>query len=424
LKDPVFVWSSLTGASANQVNTNTPGEVRATFSMAGSSMPPGTHALATVTFRARSVPLTLETPLELEIVDVTDTSGTTFNYGTDAQSAYARILPRSVRGDNNANNRLDIGDATLIQRLITHLDPVRSWDVSENDLNGDGALNSGDVTKTLRVVVGLDPQPGAKGMLNTLPPETEIPLAPNHVSPIVLLSQSSHLQSQVLTPVERAFMVPNTLKGQAGDMVTVQVVLTNLVTTISGVTFVLDYPTNALRLLNAQSHRTGAFVSANSVVVWNVAPGQNDYLAQSGRVTLAASSATPWPGTNGVLAELTFQVQAGSGSQWPLTLSHVEITPDGYDNRQLIDATALFVFDGGSPVIVAPTLTTKGLKYSANGFGVTFEAQSGIQYVLEASTNLVFWTPIQTNSGASGPLELRDSTTGVYRYRFYRVNAR
>jgi hypothetical protein len=90
----------------------------------------------------------------------------------------------------------------------------------------------------------------------------------------------------------------------------------------------------------------------------------------------------------------------------------------------LPEATAEFTFDGVIPVIVAPTLSSTGLKYSINGFAVTLSGDLGIEYILEASTNLNSWTPIQTNSGASGPLELRDSTTGVYRYRFYRAKVR
>src|SRR5204863_449884 len=67
--------------------------------------------------------------------------------------------------DDNANNRIDIGDATIIQRLLTGLDPVRAWDVTGNDLNANDKLDSGDVIKVLRAVVGLDPQPSSPGAL-------------------------------------------------------------------------------------------------------------------------------------------------------------------------------------------------------------------------------------------------------------------
>ena len=63
----------------------------------------------------------------------------------------ARVLVRGITGDNNANDRLDVGDATRIQRLLVRMDIARAWDVSGNDLNGNGALDPGDVTKVLSV---------------------------------------------------------------------------------------------------------------------------------------------------------------------------------------------------------------------------------------------------------------------------------
>ena len=62
-----------------------------------------------------------------------------------------------ITGDNNANDRLDVGDATRIQRLLVRTRPIaRAWDVIKaNDLNGSGSLDPGDVTKVLRTVVGL-----------------------------------------------------------------------------------------------------------------------------------------------------------------------------------------------------------------------------------------------------------------------------
>jgi hypothetical protein len=90
----------------------------------------------------------------------------------------------------------------------------------------------------------------------------------------------------------------------------------------------------------------------------------------------------------------------------------------------LPEATAEFTFDGVIPVIVAPTLSSTGLKYSINGFAVTLSGGLGIEYILEASTNLNSWTPIWTNYGTGGSLELKDEAAGAYRYRFYRAKVR
>jgi hypothetical protein len=65
----------------------------------------------------------------------------------------------------------------------------------------------------------------------------------------------------------------------------------------------------------------------------------------------------------------------------------MEITPDGYDNRQLPVVTGMFSTQGGIPVITTPVLAATGLKYSSNGFAVTLNGEVGIKYVLEASTD-------------------------------------
>ena len=44
------------------------------------------------------------------------------------------------------NDRLDIGDGTLVQRLLTGFDEKRSWDSGGNDLNGNGKLDQGEDT--------------------------------------------------------------------------------------------------------------------------------------------------------------------------------------------------------------------------------------------------------------------------------------
>jgi hypothetical protein len=60
-------------------------------------------------------------------------------------------------------------------------------------------------------------------------------------------------------------------------------------------------------------------------------------------VSFAASTASTWPSANGVLAELTFQVQPGASNQagWPVRLSGVEVTADGFENRSLPDVVIL-----------------------------------------------------------------------------------
>src|SRR5207249_11370994 len=80
-------------------------------------------------------------------------------FGNLAASRSAQILLRRVVVDNHANVQFDVGDASIMQRLLTGLETVRPWDGRGNDVNANNSLDSGDVIRVLRAVVGLNPQP-------------------------------------------------------------------------------------------------------------------------------------------------------------------------------------------------------------------------------------------------------------------------
>jgi len=161
LADPQVEWGALVGQSVNNVNLSTPGQISGSFALAGTALPVGTNPVATVSFRARSVPAALSTSLTPQIESLSSPSGAALSTGNAVVSGEGRILPRKIRGDNNANQRIDVGDAVVISRLQVGLEPVRAWDVALNDLNDTKTIDSGDVVKALRFVVGLDPQPKA-----------------------------------------------------------------------------------------------------------------------------------------------------------------------------------------------------------------------------------------------------------------------
>src|SRR5205814_8609365 len=85
LRQPQLTWSSLLDGSFNSVNTNTVGQVRATFGSA-SAIDAGTQTLAEVSCFLRCVSNTLTKPLTLQIVDVSDANGNTLN-GPPVRSA-------------------------------------------------------------------------------------------------------------------------------------------------------------------------------------------------------------------------------------------------------------------------------------------------------------------------------------------------
>src|SRR5439155_16689241 len=197
----------------------------------------GTKRVASVSFRTRSVPFDLNTDLGLDLVDVSAPSGNPIISGNAARGGLARILVRRVIGDNNANDRLDVGDATIMQRFLTGLDQERSWDVTGNDVNANTSLDSGDVIRVLRVVANIDPQPAPQGASS---------------GPSRLAKAGLGKAGPTGAASELAVLNADRLRAQPGDLVTVQVVLQDIPTSIAGASFTLDYPPNALRLTNAQ----------------------------------------------------------------------------------------------------------------------------------------------------------------------------
>jgi hypothetical protein len=397
-----FEWIAAGESSFKQVNLEVPGEIRATFALMGTAIPADTQTVATVVFRARSVPATLTTELPLELVDVSNVAGNSIGFGNEARSGSAQIRVRRIIGDNNANQRLDTGDATSIQRLLAALDPMRDWDRTGNDVNQNTQLDSGDVVRVLRVVVGLDPQPVPASAGNAKPAATTFSAKDGPGS-----AGSAVLSADVL-------------RGQPGDRVTVQVRLQDVPVPLSGAAFTLEYSTNALRLVDRQSHRLGALVAGNTLAMWNVAPPQNDYRVQPGRVSLGLSSATAWPESNGVLAEFTFEIQPGQSARycWPVRLSGVEVTSaQGLDIYQLPDAQVHFIGrDPIRPNLEPPTVSASGDRVQLRLLG-----EADVTYVIEASSDLKDWTPIGTVESPDGVLSFSDPAIAGSGQRFYRL---
>jgi hypothetical protein len=318
LREPEVSRLALDPNAFSQINTSVAGEIRASFALPGTAVPTGSHALANVAFRARSVPDDLTTELNLEVLDIGSPTGDPITFGTDVISGRATVLKRRLVGDNNSNGRLDVGDASVIIRLLTGQEQVRGWDIASNDLSQNARLDSGDVIRVFRVVVGLDPQPqpqaGERSGKNPL-------LKAAHVTRLAA-------EPAAALPLERAVLSLTARRPQPGELVTVQVRLQDIRTAILGASFALEYDTDAVRLLDAQSRRVGSLVPPGAVAVWNVMPAQTDFALQNGRVLLAAGSAIPWPASDGVLAEFTFQAQPGITAQhlWPITVKQIEIS--------------------------------------------------------------------------------------------------
>jgi hypothetical protein len=395
LRDPQFTWDDLIQTGFNQENHATPGQISASFVLSD-NIPGDTQTVAVLDFLLRSVPASLDTALTLTLQDASDSLGNPIPIEeTLAQGCTQRITVRRITGDNNANDRLDVGDATIILRFLALLDPVRAWDASGNDVNQNSNLDSGDVTKVLRAAAGIDPQPPVP------------PLAGNNTKSI-----RKNLSSGSLV------VTPSRTNGLAGQQVTVQVRLQSSTRALSGAAFTLSYSTNALRLQNSSSFHTGPLVPNGTLTMWNVSPSQNNFAVQNGNITFVTSSATSWPDSNGVLAEFTFNIQGGATSQhlWQLTINNAETTASGFDNQLLPAAGSAFV--GRSPVggrfSSFPRLLSEQFEFS-------FSGDPGAKYAVDASTDLIQWTVLHTNVlPTSGSLLIQDPAASEG-YRFYRA---
>lgn len=396
LKEASLTWTPQLEGLFNLVNYSPTGEVRATFALAGTAVPEGHTAVATIDFLLRSVPGDLSSVLKVEILDASSPAGDPITVGNLVSDAPINIKERLIVGDNNANQRIDIGDVSVMLGMLTGLEQKRFWDESINDLNSNGALDSGDTIKGLRIAAGIDPQPGGGGQQ--------------------ALRAAGGSSGNVLAP-EALILSPAAGRAVVGQTITFQIKLRDIRTSIAGAVFTLDYPTNALRLVNAQAHRAGSMIPLQTLSIWNVAPAQNNFSTQNGHVTFAASSPAKWPSSNGVLAELTFTVQEAADDQylWPLTLRAAEVTPDGYANRQLVTVDGGFIGRDPLPgsISSAGTGETRGFRFIAQG-------DPGARYRIEATTNFEQWTPVGTFQNATGTYPFEEPI-GDGSFRFYRV---
>jgi hypothetical protein len=82
-------------------------------------------------------------------------------------------------------------------------------------------------------------------------------------------------------------------------------------------------------------------------------------------------------------------------------------------------AYAVLVVSAGTPS--KPQLS--GLAYDSNSgtFSLTVNGDTGPDYIVLASTNLVDWTSIFTNHSPTPPFVWTDSGASNYNQRFYRI---
>jgi len=77
------------------------------------------------------------------------------------------------------------------------------------------------------------------------------------------------------------------------------------------------------------------------------------------------------------------------------------------------------VEDLGADVLQSPHFVS--VTALTNGLQLLFSGAAGQDYVIEASTNLMSWTPIRVLTGSNGPLSFIDSAATNFSRRFYRA---
>ena len=127
LTEPNLVWSSEMLGVLNSVNTSTVGELRCAFSLGGSKVvSAGEKLVSKVEFRVRSIPEELNSEVSLEVLEMADNQGNSLAASRTASvNGQAQLLKRRVIGDNNGNDRLDVGDGTVILKMLTGLEEVQ-----------------------------------------------------------------------------------------------------------------------------------------------------------------------------------------------------------------------------------------------------------------------------------------------------------
>ena len=392
LADPQFEWAALVGQSVNTLNLGTPGEIEGTFALAGSALPAGSNRVATVGFRARSVAGTTNILLRPVFVNAANAAGDALTNGNGAIPGEGRIKPRRLKGDNNANQRLDIGDAVVISRLQVGLEEVRSWDFGLNDLNASGDLDSGDVIRVLRAVVGLDPQPTPNGGIARA-------VVGRQLSPLPLANTNDVVTLEF----------PDGPVADLGQPWRVVVKLLKSAQPPSGLSFTLRYPPG----LTLGEKQVGALVPAGALPLWGEVPGG---------LTFAAVSPNAWPASTGVAAVVTFTANAGLAAQAerPLTLAPVELTVDGFDIRALDDVAGVVrsaTVPEGPPVVVLPPPGADGK------LALEIAAPTGVELIVETTTDLNAWTEAQrvTGQGSGTPVRVTITPQAGVEARFWRV---
>ncbi len=86
----------------------------------------------------------------------------------------------------------------------------------------------------------------------------------------------------------------------------------------------------------------------------------------------------------------------------------------------VIVSNAVGVIASSNALLVLNTLQLSAPSLAGSSAQLQLTGAAGGKYVIQASTNLVTWTPLITNNATNGFLLLTDTNAGKFDHRFYR----
>ena len=325
------------------------------------------------------------------IVSFSDGSGAALSLGNAEVSGEARVTPRRIIGDNNANQRIDIGDATVISRLQVGLEERRPWDIGLNDLNNTKDLDIGDTVKALRIVVGMDGQPSQMVEAKRVSMPLDLTLAPvstNYSTELFLLDGP-------MIQKGRPYRVAVRLKSDQSYL--------------TGLTFALKYPAG----LELIEKAVATSVPYDALPVWNVIGNW---------AKLAIVRHNPWAVNTGTVAVFTFEANAAAMNQagLPFSLEEVEVN----DVAKGLTAIPGVLLEIGGSLDSVPQL--KVVSHTGGRLALEIRGPQGLSMTLEASGNLDRWTEVQqiNGQGESTPSQITFDLDPNDQAKFWRVRVR
>lgn len=90
----------------------------------------------------------------------------------------ASAYSSTVMGDVNSDGKLDIKDATYIQKSLVDLEVLNDHQNALADMDGDGRITISDVTSIMRAIVGLTDMPTIPTQPTRDPDIVDLPFIP------------------------------------------------------------------------------------------------------------------------------------------------------------------------------------------------------------------------------------------------------